>query len=303
MGVPTQYASSRIDNGAKIYDGTRWREVPWPTLMIQNHMAHEIPVYGEILKDAAGQPYLAWGMHGPQEPLEIGVEAPAPLPPKGINPVTGAPRLQFSQARPVPWVHSIVVEWWDYKRHTWWHFEGGIRIHQVASKKVWYPKSSYRDDGAVSSDILGGPVLAISQMKVIFAQRLMTDAAGVGAIAGSATNWTNPGGTARIPGGPSGFVLEHRGTKHYPKFTRPDGSEMTRLTVNVNEATFNPGRLALLAPFINRQGMVADAEGMHECLHSLTVEQLGPDCLAPNAWTWSMGDELPHADVPATIQH
>jgi hypothetical protein len=294
-------ASSRVDNGAVIYDGTRWREVPGISLMTQNGHAHEIPVYGEIQRDASGRAILGFAMHGPQEPLEIGVESPTALPDKGINPITGMDRLQFDAARPVPWVHSILVEWYDSRRDTYWHFEGGIRIHQVANKRVWYPKSSYGDDGSVSANV--DKQFAISQQKVLFIQRMILDSAGQPAVASSCSNWQKVGSNLAIPGGPCMFVIEHRGTKNYPLFVDKAGRDAKKLEVRINEAKFNPTRITAYNPFINRQGMVVNTEGFHELTHELKQEDFGSHQLDPRWNEWDMGDSLLNADVPATIQH
>lgn len=268
--------------------------------MTQNGHAHEIPVYGEIFADDTGKPIIGWAMHGPQEPLEIGVEAPSLLPYKGVNPYTGQDRLQFERARPVPWVHSMLVEWYDYKRDTYWHWEGGVRIHQVAAKKVWYQKSGYGDDGSVSANPDKAWVIT---GKVIFMQRMILDSAGQPAVAASCTNYAKPGSTVQIAGGPSTFTLEHRGTKNYPKFTKPDGTEFTKLVVKVQEAKFNPTRIEIYKPFFNRQGMVVDADGFHDLTHHLGPADMHDGQLASDWKDWKMGDDIPNADVLATIQH
>jgi hypothetical protein len=283
-----------------MYDGTRFREIPAISLLTQNGHAHEIPVYGEIFKDANGKALLGWAMHGPQEPLEIGVEAPTPLPDKGVNPFTDADRLQFDRARPVPYVHSILIEWYDPRHNTCWHFEGGIRVHQVAAKKVWYVKTGYGDNGEVSSD----PVhdFAITG-KIIFQQRWILDADGSPGVVGSATNWQKVGGTSQIAGGPSTITLDHRGTKHYPKFTTLSGTAADKLTIRISEAKFNPLRIASFQPFINRQGMVVKTDEFHAFSHTLSAEVCDDRHLDPSWNDWRMGDELTHADVPATILH
>ena len=50
--------------------------------------------------------------------------------------------------------------------------------------------------------------------------------------------------------------------------------------------------------------MVVETDAFHEAMHALTPDSFqASGTLAPDHAGWQMGDELPHADVPATIQH
>ena len=82
-----------------------------------------------------------------------------------------------------------------------------------------------------------------------------------------------------------------------------NGKDSKTLMVSINEARFNPTRWPWVTEYLNRQGMVADPAGFHEAMNDLTLDMIGAGSLAPDWDTWNCGDDLPHADTPATIQH
>jgi hypothetical protein len=286
-------ASARIDNGATIYNGTRFHEGATFSLFPQSPHQHEIPLYCQIDYGPEGRPVRGFAMHGPQEPLTIGVPVGQPLTSKGINPYTSQPRLTFPTSRPIPYVHGFSACWWNEKTGSYWYFSGGVRIHQVAKEQIWYLKSSYADDGRVSAnpDL---PGLEIGG-KVIFVQRGVVLDGPLGAEAvflGSCASYQRPGGDVLIPGGPGAVVLKHRGSHLYAPFKE--------VIIRVGEAKFNPTRWPAANPFLNRQGMVADPPG-----YQAFVADVDPRLvvMTPDWDRWDAGDLLPLADVPASIQH
>ncbi len=294
-------ASGRVDNGAVEYDGTRFRFIPELNAHPQDAFCHELPLYMHM-KDGE----WAFAIHGPQDPRDIKRAVGVRLPTRGPNPNTGTVRLPFGlkddgleYARPVPWVHHLLFQWRIpgetlHGGPLFAHVEGGMGIHQVSDKTIWYVKcwmsraqqastglnpnarSTYRPR---SLDISG---------KVIFVRRTITLPSGEQYETGALTS--------DAPGGPSSVTIKHAGHPDYPRFPAVK-IEIPR----GDPAKFNAARYPLLTACTNRQGFLCSHSKHIEILNAITdpTELL----LSPNWNSFDVGDSLaPHADVQAPIQ-
>jgi hypothetical protein len=279
------------------YDGTRWRLIPQLTMHPQDAYCHEVPLYGAMKEGE-----WAFCVHGPQDPRDIDREPGVRLPTRGPNPNTDAVRLPFGlrddgfeYAKPVPWVHHVLVEWRILGESLnggpmFGHLEGGMTIFQVARKVVWYIGSWIAQEQAgygldpKARKVYRGKSINVNG-KLIFVRRVLTLPSGEQYETGEIVS--------AVAGGPSAIKVSHVGHPDYPKFPN--------VVMKIDSAKFNAMRYPLLTPCLNRQGFL--------CSHNRHIEIMngvaGPaDLPLASDWdSWNVGDDLmPHADVQAPIQ-